>query len=71
MKAKKRDWILTWRHPQHGTVTLCQDGLWRKTPDYGTYPECVKQYTSPNWALRRVRHQMGEFTAKRLMEISG
>lgn len=63
---KQKCWQLEWDNEQHGTVVLCKDGMWRKCPDYGDYKECVKLWTSANWALRVVRGRSGEYTAIRI-----
>jgi hypothetical protein len=68
--VKQKRWLLQWHNEQHGTVILCKDGTWRKCPDYGDYKECVKFWTSANWALRVVRHKQGEYTAIKLSEQS-
>lgn len=63
---KPKDWILVWRDSEQGTVIYCQDKKWRKTPDFGDYPECAKQYSSSAFALRPVRFCKGDYEAIRL-----
>jgi hypothetical protein len=60
---KPKNWILLWRNPDRGTMVYCQDQKWRKSPDFGTYSECVKQYSSPAWALKAVQHHTGDYEA--------
>jgi hypothetical protein len=67
---KRKDWILQWHNEQFGTVILCKDGMWRKTPDYGDYKECVRTWSSANWALRACKNWHGEYTTTKLSEQS-
>lgn len=38
---------------------LCQDGRWREHADFGTYPECVKEYRVAGFARRRAKRIKG------------
>ena len=63
MKKTKGSWILTWDHPTLGELTYCTDNCWRKTPTYGTVRGCAKIWRYSGWALRKIRHKNGFFTA--------
>jgi hypothetical protein len=66
MDGFERQWVLHWSHPEFGMVVYCNDKKFRRFFHWGTMPNCVKIYSSPNWALRVVRFMHGEFTATRI-----
>jgi hypothetical protein len=39
---------------------LCQDGKWRSFANFGTYPECVKEYKSLGFAKKRAKKVKGQ-----------
>lgn len=43
---------------EHG-LRLCRDHRWRLFAQFGTTPECVKQYKSLGWARRKARRIKG------------
>jgi len=43
----------------HDNLRLCQDNCWRSFANFGTYPECVKEYRSRVWARRRANRSKG------------
>jgi hypothetical protein len=67
---KQKCWQLEWDNEQFGTVILCKDGFWRKCPDYGDYKECVRLWTSSNWALRFCRNWRGSYYTRKISEQS-
>ena len=38
---------------------LCNDGCWRSFANFGTYPECVKEYRNAGNAHRRAKKIKG------------
>lgn len=34
---------------------LCSDNRWREFANFGTYPECVKEYRSLGWAQKKAK----------------
>lgn len=34
---------------------LCSDNRWRSFANFGTYPECVKEYRSLGWAKKKAK----------------
>lgn len=41
-------------------MRLCQDNKWRTFANFGTYPECVKEYKSLGHARRKAKRVKGE-----------
>lgn len=68
---KPKNWILVWHHDQLGTLIRCRDKVWRQHADFGTFPECIKQFSSSNWALRAVRRLSGEYEAIAVVDSNG
>jgi hypothetical protein len=62
-QTRPKNWILTWDNPQFGTVILCRDGMYRKCPHFGDSSDCARQFSSANWALKRVRRDFGDYEA--------
>lgn len=53
---------------------LCQDGTWRWFANFGTYPECVKEYRVRGFALRmakRVKGKVLEIPPDLVMDAAG
>lgn len=58
---------------------LCQDNCWRSFANFGTYPECVKEYRSLGHAFRRAKRikgrvvliEDGTIDASGVVEING
>ena len=67
---KREAWILIWHHSEVGKVIFCQDGKWRRCPDYGTYNSCAKVWSSKGWAMRKARHWQRDWEVVRLSEQS-
>jgi len=43
-----------------GQLRLCNDSKWRSFANFGSYPECVKEYRVPGWAHRKAAKVRGE-----------
>lgn len=53
---------------------LCQDGYLREFANFGTFPECVKEYRKRGWAERKAKEiggQVVEIYRGQSMDASG